>query len=81
MSTLAVELHPQAFNVKCTNESLIVELVDGRTVSAPLVWFPRLAQASKEQLSHWGVLGDGEGIHWPDLDEDLSINGLLFGTH
>ncbi len=81
MNTLAVELHPQAHNIKCTDASLIVELVDGRTVSVPLVWFPRLSQASKEQLDNWELLGDGEGIHWPDVDEDLSIAGLLAGTH
>ena len=81
MSTLAVELRPQAFNIKCTNSEIIVELVDGRTISAPLVWFPKLSQASKEQLENWELLGDGEGIHWPDIDEDLSIAGLLTGTH
>ncbi len=81
MSTLAIELHPQAHNVKCTDISLIVELVDGRTISAPLVWFPRLAKASKEQLDNWELLGEGEGIHWPEVDEDLSIDGLLVGTH
>jgi len=81
MSTLAVELHPQAHKVKCTKEAIIVELLDGRTVSAPLVWFPRLSQASVEQLENWELLGDGEGIHWPDLDEDLSVAGLLAGTH
>ncbi|WP_409524161.1 DUF2442 domain-containing protein [Nitrincola sp. MINF-07-Sa-05] len=81
MSILAVELHPQAQNVKCTDVALVVELVDGRTISVPLVWFPRLSNASKEQLSNWELLGDGEGIHWPDLDEDLSVSGLLDGTH
>jgi hypothetical protein len=81
MSTLTVELHPQAHNVKCTEDTLIVELVDGRTISAPLVWFPRLAHASNEQLENWELLGDGEGIHWPEIDEDLSIYGLLAGTH
>ena len=81
MSTLAVELHPQAHSVKCTNETIFVELLDGRTISAPLVWFPRLIQASSEQLENWELLGDGEGIHWPDLDEDLSVAGLLTGTH
>ena len=81
MSTLAIELHPQAHNIKCTDVSLIVELVDGRTISVPLVWFPRLAQASKKQLDNWELLGEGEGIHWPEVDEDLSINGLLVGTH
>ncbi len=81
MSTLAVELHPQAHQVKCSVETIFVELLDGRTISAPLVWFPRLSQASSEQLENWELLGDGEGIHWPDLDEDLSVAGLLAGTH
>ena len=52
MSSLAVELHPQAHNVKCTDAAIIVELIDGRTIPAPLVWFPRLSQASKEQLTN-----------------------------
>ncbi|MCF6251198.1 MAG: DUF2442 domain-containing protein [Methylococcaceae bacterium] len=81
MSTLAVELHPQAHRIKCTDTTIIVELIDGRTISAPLVWFPRLSQASKEQLENWELLGDEEGIHWPDVDEDLSVAGLLIGTH
>jgi len=81
MSTLAVELHPQAHSIKCTDIAIIVELIDGRTISAPLVWFPKLSQASKEQLDNWELLGDGEGIHWPDVDEDLSVAGLLIGTH
>jgi hypothetical protein len=81
MSTLAVELHPQAHKVKCTVETIFVELLDGRTISAPLVWFPRLSHASSKQLENWEFLGDGEGIHWPDLDEDLSVAGLLAGTH
>ena len=81
MSTLAVELRPQACNIICTDTTLIVELIDGRTISAPLVWFPRLAHANKEQLNKWELLGEGEGIHWPEVDEDLSVNGLLLGTH
>jgi hypothetical protein len=81
MSTLAVELHPQAQNIICTDAVIIVELIDGRTISAPLVWFPRLSQATKKQLDNWELLGDGEGIHWPDVDEDLSVAGLLAGMH
>ncbi len=81
MSTLAVELHPQAHNVMFTDAAIVVELIDGRTISAPLVWFPKLSQASIEQLENWEFLGDGEGIHWPDIDEDLSVAGLLAGTH
>ncbi len=81
MSTLEVELHPHALNVKFTDVTISVELLDGRTISAPLVWFPKLAQAKKEQLKNWELLGDGEGIRWPDLDEDLSVAGLLAGKH
>ncbi|GGD75330.1 DUF2442 domain-containing protein [Lacimicrobium alkaliphilum] len=81
MSTLAVELHPQAVNVEFTSVAIVVELADGRTLSAPLIWFPLLSSASAEQLANWQLLGDGEGIHWPDLDEDLSVAGLLAGTH
>jgi len=81
MSTLAVELHPLAQNVECTETAIVVELVDGRTVTAPLIWFPRLLNGSSAQLQEWEILGDGEGIHWPELDEDLSVAGLLAGTH
>lgn len=80
MTTLAVELHPLAQNVQCTDTDLIVELVDGRTISVPLVWFPTLSRARKEQRDNWELLGDGDGIHWPDLDEDLSVVGLLTGA-
>jgi hypothetical protein len=81
MSTLAVELHPQAHTIKCTGTSLIANLADDRTISAPLVWFLRLAQATKKHLDNWVLLGDGEGIHWPEINEDLNVNGLLVGTH
>ena len=81
MNTLAVELHPQAHTIKCTDSDLIVELLDGSTISAPLVWFPLLSQATPEQLANWELLGDGDGIHWPEIDEDLSVAGLLSGTH
>ena len=81
MNTLAVELHPQALNVKYANESLLVELRDGRSISVPLAWFPRLSKANQKQLDNWQLLGDGEGIHWPEIDEDLSVSGLLTGNH
>ena len=81
MNTLAVELHPQAQNIHCTDASLVIDLVDGRIISVPLAWFPRLSGASMKQLNNWELLGDGEGIHWPEVDEDLSIQGLLIGTH
>ena len=81
MSTLAVEVHPLAQNVEFTVDDMIVSLVDGRKVIVPLVWFPRLSVASRTQLENFELLGDGEGIHWPDVDEDLSVAGLLRGDH
>ncbi len=81
MSTSAVEVNPLAQSASITENDLIVELVDGRTVTVPLVWFPNLANATPQQLNNFEFLGDGEGIHWPDLDEDLSVSGLLRGTH
>lgn len=81
MSTLAIETHPLAHNVEFTDDDLIVSLVDGRKVIIPLVWFPRLAKATKSQLENFRIPGDGEGIHWPDIDEDLSVAGLLQGNH
>lgn len=81
MSTSAVEVHPLAQSIRFTDSDLVVELVDGRTVSVPLVWFPRLSKATPEQLENFEILADGEGIHWPDIDEDLSVAGLLRGDH
>jgi hypothetical protein len=59
--------------------ALVVELADGRAITVPLTWFPRLAHGSPEERSHWCLIGKGEGIHWPDLDEDVSIESLLAG--
>jgi len=80
MSTPAVEVNPLAQNVSFTENDLVIELVDGRTVTVPLVWFPNLSNATPQQLNNFELLGDGEGIHWPDIDEDLSVSGLLRGT-
>lgn len=81
MSTLAVETHPLAQNVEFTDDDLVVSLVDGRKVIVPLVWFPRLANATESQSENYEFLGDGEGIHWPEIDEDLSVAGLLRGSY
>ena len=81
MSTLAVEAHPLAQGVEFTDDELVVSLVDGRKILIPLVWFPRLESATKKQLENFEILGDGEGIHWPELDEDHSVAGLLRGSH
>lgn len=81
MSALAVETHPLAQHVEFTDDDMIVSLVDGRKVTVPLIWFPRLSNATRNQLENYELLGDGEGGHWPDLDEDLSVAGLLRGSH
>ncbi len=67
-------------DVRLGEWDLIVDLVDGRTIFVPLAWFPRLLHATPEQRRNWRVAGDGFGIHWPDVDEDLSTEGLLAGT-
>ncbi|MEI8121039.1 MAG: DUF2442 domain-containing protein [bacterium] len=69
-----------AGKVAVSDESLIVELSDGRVLSVPLAWYPRLLHGSREERSHWRLIGRGAGIHWPDLDEDLSVEGLLRGA-
>jgi hypothetical protein len=69
----------RAHAVSVTDDSLTVDLIDGRTLSVPLAWYPRLAHGTLDERNHWQLIGDGEGIHWPDLDEDLSVEGLLLG--
>jgi hypothetical protein len=69
----------RAQRASVTEDSLVVELVDGRTVTAPVTWYPRLAHGSAAERANWRFIGDGEGIHWPDLDEDISVEGLLAG--
>jgi hypothetical protein len=76
MST-SVELDPTAVDVVVDAELLRVTLADGRELSVPLEWFPRLRNATPEQRGHWRLIGRGQGIHWPDVDEDISVAGLL----
>jgi hypothetical protein len=80
MGTLALNADERVESVSFANDSLVVGLKDGRTISVPLEWFPRLASASDQALHNWEVCGGGYGIHWPDLDEDLSTEGLLRGA-
>ena len=68
-----------AISVKITVDTLTVDLNDGRTISVPLNWFPRISHATLKHLKNWRLIGKGEGIHWHDLDEDISITGLLDG--
>jgi hypothetical protein len=80
MSSLAAEQRdPRAREVAVTEESLTVDLVDGRTIIVPLVWYPRLWHGTPEERNHFEIFGDGTYIHWPDLDEDLTVSGLLAG--
>jgi len=70
----------RVLEVRFDEHSLIVDMMDGRTISAPLAWYPRLLNASAGQRAHWEKCGGGYGIHWPELDEDLSTEGLLRGA-
>jgi len=80
MSTSTVEIAvPHAENVTVRADTLYVELSDGRTLSVPLDWYPRLLHSSPEERKNWRLIGRGRGIHWEDLDEDISVAGLLAG--
>jgi len=80
MGILTLTADERVKDVTFTEDSISVDLMDGRTISAPLLWYPRLSHATTEQLANWQVCGGGYGIHWPDLDEDLSTEGLLRGA-
>lgn len=80
MNISAIETEtPKAEDVKVTDDTLSVDLSDGRTISVPLEWFPRLVHATLEERNNWRLIGKGHGIHWEDIDEDISVNGLLAG--
>lgn len=76
MSTSLVEIQVvSAENVGVTNDTLTLDLADGRTISLPVAWYPRLLHATPDERARWEWIGDREGIHWPDLDEDISVRG------
>jgi len=80
MNTLAISFNiPNVTGVLITDDTLSLELSDGRTVLAPLEWFPRLVHGTIEERNHWRIIGQGEGVHWEELDEDISVEGLLAG--
>ena len=80
MSSLAVDNQaPLAIHVKVTKETLSVEIADGRTISVPVAWYPRLSHATADERNSWRLIGGGRGIHWPALDEDISVSNLLAG--
>ena len=80
MTSLAIETDTRVEDVRIESDALVVSLKDGRTISAPLAWFPRLLNASSAERANWEIAGGGYGLHWPDLDEDLSTEGLLRGA-
>ena len=80
MSTSAIELEiPDAIDVAVSDDTLSVELSDGRTISVPVDWYPRLTHATEQQRANWRIIGRGDGIHWEDIDEDISVGALLAG--
>lgn len=80
MGILAVEADTRVVNVHVDTDLLTVDLMDGRSISAPLAWFPALLAASDAHRQNWEIAGGGYGIHWPEIDEDLSTDGLLRGA-
>ena len=79
MNSLVLKIAPRAMAVVCSDDELRVSLTDGRWLSVPIAWFPRLAHASSSDRANYELLGDGQGIHWPDVDEDISVVGLIAG--
>ncbi len=77
MAISALELDSNAMDVETTDTALRITLADGRELSAPLEWFPRLRDATPEQRRNWRLIGRGEGIHWPEIDEDIAVETLL----
>lgn len=79
MNSLVLNAEPRAMSVTCSDDELRVSLTDGRSLSVPLAWFPRLAHATAAQRADYELLGEGQGIHWPSVDEDISVVGLIAG--
>ena len=75
-----VKLETIIKNIEVTDDSIIAHLMDGRTISVPLVWSWRLTEATPKQRNNFEIIGDGHGVHWPDIDEDISADGMMYGT-
>lgn len=80
MRIAAKIVDPRILTIEVNDDEIIAHLVDGRTISVPLVWSWRLSEATQEQRQHWEILGDSQGVHWPDIDEDISVEGMLHGA-
>jgi hypothetical protein len=80
MTSSAIDLRiPAIQDVRLSDDTLTVDLADGRSLAVPLAWYPRLLHSTVDERNHWRLIGNGEGIHWPDLDEDVGSEGLLLG--
>ena len=77
MNTLAIQLDPHAVDVAIDNDAPHFILADGREITAPLAWFPRLRDASEAQRKNWRLIGKGIGVHWPEIDEDIAVETLM----
>lgn len=75
-----VKLDTRIKDIEVTDDSIIAHLMDGRTISVPLLWSWRLSEVSPQQRKHHEIIGDGHGVHWPDIDEDISADGMLYGV-
>lgn len=78
ISTVEIDV-PNVQGIAVTDDTLSVDLSDGRTISVPLAWYPRLLHATTQERNNWRLIGNGQGIHWEDIDEDISVEGLLAG--
>ncbi|MBU0500809.1 MAG: DUF2442 domain-containing protein [Gammaproteobacteria bacterium] len=79
MNTVLNVAEPRLLDVQITADEIIAHLLDGRTISVPLLWSWRLSEATEAQQQHYEILGGGQGIHWPEIDEDISVEGMLHG--
>ncbi len=80
MNTSTIEIRiPDAIEITVTDDALQIELSDGRSISVPLAWYPRLVHGTQAELGRWEIIGGGQGVRWPDLDEDISVEGLIAG--
>ena len=80
MNTMVSIIEQRLLNAQINEDEIIAHLVDGRTISVSLAWSWRLSEATKNQRQHFVLLGDGQGIHWPEIDEDVSVEGMLYGS-
>lgn len=80
MNTAGDPVEPRLKSIQVTEDEIIAQLIDGRTISVPLIWSWRLSEATDAERQNFLILGDGQGVHWPDIDEDISVSGMLAGT-